>query len=129
MKQQTIIRDGFISKGSAEITGSLNVTQGITGALTGTASFSTQAISASYVSGSGVVGAVSDSTRLNGQAASYYLNASNINAGTLSNSYLPSSINITSVTASFKGNLTGTATTASYVVTSLTASFIDGGFY
>ena len=76
--------------------------------------------SASYVAGANVNGAVGDSTRLNGQVASYYLNASNINTGTLSNSYLPSAINVTSVTASFKGNVDGnasTATTASFAST------------
>ena len=150
MKQQTIIRDGFISKGNAEITGSIIVSAGITGSLFGTASFAstagavigsvTNAISASYVAGGNVDGAVGNSTRLNNQAASYYTNASNINAGTLENSYLPTSINITS----FTGSLKGTATTASYVLNAvsaststqalsssftLTASFIDGGFY
>jgi len=44
----TYIRDGFVSAGSAQITGSLGVTGGITGTLTGTASYATQALSASY---------------------------------------------------------------------------------
>ena len=44
----TYIRDGFVSAGSAQITGSLGVTGGITGSLQGTASYATQALSASY---------------------------------------------------------------------------------
>ena len=44
----TYIRDGFVSAGSAQITGSLGVTRGITGSLQGTASYATQALSASY---------------------------------------------------------------------------------
>ena len=47
----TYIRDGFVSAGSAQITGSLGVTGGITGSLKGTAttaSYVLQAVSASY---------------------------------------------------------------------------------
>ena len=44
---------------------------------------------------------------LNNQAASFYQNASNINAGTLGNAFLPAAINVTSVSASFTGSLTG----------------------
>ena len=89
----TYIRDGFVSAGSAQITGSLGVTGGITGSLQGTASYATQALSASYapsavgatfpftgsaiITGSlGVIGnttmtgsfGVSGSVRLNGNA-------------------------------------------------------------
>jgi len=78
------------------------------GTLTGTASYAAQANSSSYAL---------NSTNLNGQAASYYLNASNINAGTLGNAYLPSQISVTGVTASFQGNLTGTASFANYATT------------
>ena len=49
----TYIRDGFVSAGSAQITGSLGVTGGITGSLQGTASYATQALSASYAPGGG----------------------------------------------------------------------------
>jgi hypothetical protein len=41
-----IIKNGFFSQGNSNITGSLNVTAGITGSLQGTASF---AISASFI--------------------------------------------------------------------------------
>jgi hypothetical protein len=44
MGQSTYIRDGFVSAGNAQVTGSLGVTGGITGALTGTAT------TASYIS-------------------------------------------------------------------------------
>ena len=81
----------------------------------GNATSATTATTASYISGSNVIGAVSNSTKLNGQADSYYTNASNISSGTISNSYLPAAINITSVTASFKGNLVGTASNATNV--------------
>mgnify|MGYP003334428000 CR=1 FL=1 len=90
---------------SASFTGSL------IGALTGTASYASQANSSSYAL---------NSTNLNGQAASYYTNATNINAGTIGNAYLPSQINVTGVSASFLGNLTGTA---SYASMALTASY------
>lgn len=49
----TYIRDGFVSAGSAQITGSLGVTGGITGSLQGTASYATQALSASYAPSAG----------------------------------------------------------------------------
>jgi hypothetical protein len=77
-------------------------------------SVNTITATASYASQAG------NSTNLNGQAASYYTNASNINAGKIANAYLPSAINVTSVTASFAGSLTGTA---SYASQALTASF------
>ena len=43
-----IIKNGFRSQGDSEITGSLNVSAGITGSLLGTASYATQALSASF---------------------------------------------------------------------------------
>jgi hypothetical protein len=48
MGQSTYIRDGFVSAGNAQVTGSLGVTGGITGSLFGTASYATQALSASF---------------------------------------------------------------------------------
>ena len=81
---------------------------------------------ASYIAGANVDGAVNDSNRLGGQGASYYLNASNINAGTLNNSYLPSAINVTSVTASFKGDLVGTSSWANNVTTNAITDLATG---
>lgn len=116
---QTIIGTAIFS-GSMQSTGSLSFANGfgVTGSLFGTASWASNALSANTASY--VLQAVSasfattaaNSTQLNGQAASYYTNATNINAGTIGNAYLPSAINVTSVTASFKGNLVGTASWA-----------------
>ena len=113
---QTIVGTARFS-GSIESTGSLTFVSGfgVTGSLFGTASWASNALTANTASY--VLQAVSasfatlaaNSSQLNGQAASYYLNASNINAGTIGNAYLPSAINVTSVTASFKGDLVGTA--------------------
>ena len=111
------------------------VTASFTGNLTGTASFATsasQAVTASYVLQAVSASFATNASQLNGQAASFYQNASNINAGTLGNAFLPAAINVTSVTASFAGNLTGTASfatsasqavTASYVLQAVSASF------
>jgi hypothetical protein len=61
MGQSTYIRDGFVSAGNAQVTGSLGVTGGITGSLLGTATSATLA---------------ADSDRLGGVgAASYALNS------------------------------------------------------
>ena len=79
------------------------------------ATSATTATTASHIAGTNVFGAVGNSTKLNGQADSYYTNASNISSGTISNSYLPAAISVTSVTASFKGNLVGTASNATNV--------------
>ena len=92
----------------------------------GNASTATTATTASYISGSNVIGSVSNSNALNGNADSYYTNASNISSGTISNSYLPAAINITSVTASFKGNLVGTASWASNATNATTATTANG---
>ena len=54
MANEFIIRKGFKSLADSEITGSLNVTAGITGSLFGTASYTTNALSASYASNGGV---------------------------------------------------------------------------
>ena len=100
----------------------------------------TNAVSSSYILGSNVDGTVAtatsasyasnastadDSDLLQGQNGAYYTNATNINAGTIGNAYLPSAINVTSVTASLLGNvvgnLTGTATTASFIAASSAA--------
>jgi hypothetical protein len=92
-----------------QFTGSIQVQGSITGSLLGTAS---------------------NAALLNSQAASYYTNASNINAGTISDSYLPATISsdITgnaatatsasyALTASYAANAGGTAVSASYALT------------
>ena len=104
---------------ASTITGITSISStAFTGSLLGTASYAAQANTASFAT------QAANSTNLNGQAASYYLNASNINAGTLANTYLPSQISVTGVTASFTGSHVGTLTgTASYATQALTASY------
>lgn len=48
MANEFIIKNGFFSEGSSNITGSLTITQGITGSLFGTASYSLNGLSSSY---------------------------------------------------------------------------------
>ena len=118
---------GITSITSTAFTGSF--TGSLTGALTGTASYASQANTASYAltaNSSSFATQANNAANLNNQAASYYLNASNINAGTLGNAYLPSQINVTGITASagFTGSLTGSLLgTASYASMALTASY------
>ena len=50
MANEFIIKNGFRSQGNSEVTGSLNVTGGITGSLLGTASFATTAGNATSIS-------------------------------------------------------------------------------
>ena len=54
MANEFKIKNGFFSEGNSNITGSLNVSAGITGSLLGTASYATQAVSASYAANGGV---------------------------------------------------------------------------
>ena len=138
---------GITSISATSITASF--TGSLTGALTGTASYATNALTASYASNVPVTASyannaasasyastatsasfASNANQLGGQVASYYTNASNINAGTIGNAYLPSAISVTSITASFTGShvgtLTGTAsyaTTASYANNATSASY------
>jgi hypothetical protein len=132
MANEFVAKNGLISQNNTTVSGSLTVTQGITGSFTGsligslqgTSSYASQSLSSSFAS---------NANQLNGQASSYYLNATNINAGTLSNTYLPSAINITSVTASFSGSLTGALIgTSSWAISAsqaVTASYITGSIY
>jgi hypothetical protein len=76
-----------------QFTGSIQVQGSITGSLLGTAS---------------------NAALLNSQAASYYTNASNINAGTISDLYLPATIS---------SDITGNAATATSASYALTASY------
>ena len=92
------------------VTASAGFTGSLTGALTGTAS---QAENANL---------------LDNQHGSFYQNASNINAGTIGNAYLPAAISVTSITASagFTGSLTGaligTASWATNATNTITAT-------
>ena len=107
---------------ASTITGITSISStAFTGSLLGTASYAAQALTASYATQAG------NSTNLNGQAASYYTNASNINAGTIGNAYLPSQINVTGVSASFTGSLTGALVgTASWASTAVNSTQLNG---
>jgi len=97
--------------GSYVLTGSLTATGQFIGSLNGNAATATSASQAT------------EADLLDGQHGSYYLNASNINAGTIADAYLPGTISsditgnaATATSASF-------ATTASYVLNAVSASF------
>ena len=121
MANEFTARNGIIAKNNSIITGSLNVTQGITGSLFGTASVAT---SASY--------ALSASQA---QTASYVLNAVSASFSTLAQTSNTASYVVTAQTASYVLNAVSsslaqtasfvtTAQTASYVVTAQTASYV-----
>jgi hypothetical protein len=61
MANEFIIKNGYFSQGSSNVTGSLTVTAGVTASLQGTASWSNNAITSSYI--------------VTAQTASYVLNA------------------------------------------------------
>lgn len=99
-----ITRNGFTSQNDSVVSGSLIVTNGITG------SFSGSGANLYDIPASGITG----------------LNLSQISSGSVSASISPDSgvqINTNVTATSFTGSLFGTA---SY---SVTASFIDGGYY
>jgi len=76
MANEFKIKNGYLSEGNSQITGSLNVSAGITGSLFGTSSYAVQALSASYATtASYVQNAQSASYVQNAQTASYVLNA------------------------------------------------------
>jgi hypothetical protein len=97
MANEFVARNGLIAQNNSTVTGSLNVTSGITGSLQGTASYASQALSSSYsFTSSYVENAQTASYVTTAQTASYVLQA---------------------VSASF-------ASTASYVETAQTASYV-----
>jgi hypothetical protein len=115
---QTLWGTVDIRTGPVLVTGSLNVSQGITGSLLGSASFATNALTASFLSGTALsssyaISASRAETAGTAATASYVLNA-------ISSSYsLSSSISNTSISASVALN----ANTASYVLNAVSASF------
>ncbi len=70
MANEFIIKNGYRSQGNSEVTGSLNVTAGITGSLQGTATTASFVSTASYASNSATASYVQTA-----QTASYVLNA------------------------------------------------------
>jgi hypothetical protein len=90
--------------GSVLMTGSLNVTSGITGSLFGTASYATNALTASYISGSG------------GGVGFPFSGSAVITGSFLVSSSFVDFTKATYVTGSFTGSLQGTASYSSYAV-------------
>lgn len=84
--------------------------------ITGTISTANYASTANYSN---------DSDKLDAQQGSYYLDASNINAGTLGSAYLSGSYTITSSTANALSSYDITVSTANYAVTSNALSSYD----
>ena len=105
MPNEFVARNGIIALNNSSITGSLDVSGGITGSLFGTASWASNAVTSSYI-----LNAVSASFAT---TASYVLNA-------VSSSFASTaSFVVTAQTASFVQN----AQTASYVLNAVSASF------
>lgn len=117
------VSGSFILTGSQHITGSISASLGTnTIGFHGTSSwgfFASQSVSSSYAL---------NSTNLNNQASSYYVNASNLSTGVLNNALLPSQINVVGISASFTGSLLGIATSASMVVNGSTTN-LDYGLF
>ncbi len=102
MGQEFVARNGIIALKNSVVSGSLNVTNGVTSSLFGTASWSNNSISASYYGGS----VVSSSYSFNSTSASYSFNATS------------ASISINSITAS-------NSNTSSWAINSITASYAN----
>jgi hypothetical protein len=121
MANEFKIKNGYLSEGNSQITGSLNVSAGITGSLFGTASYAVTALTASYYSGSVTSAsyATTASYVQNAQTASYVLNA-------VSSSYAltASYVDTLNQNVIINGNLNVNGT-ASY--TYVTASQLDVG--
>jgi hypothetical protein len=120
MANEFIIKNGYFSQGSSNVTGSLTVTAGVTASLQGTASWSNNAITSSYIvtaqTASYVLNAVSSSFATNAQTASFITTAQT--ASYVLNA-VSSSFSSNAATASF----VTTAQTASYVLNAVSASF------
>ena len=129
LKTKLVIKNGYVAAGASQITGSLNLTQGInavggfTGSLLGTALSASMALyvlgtnvdgavgsaaTASYVAGGNVAGAVSDSDRLGGVAAASYALSSTLTgfATTGSNTFSGNQIFNGNVTINGTGSIT-----------------------
>ena len=125
-------KNGKILNGDYEISGSLNVTNGITSSLYGTASFATNAQNATTASY--VLNAVSSSFSQNSEnavTASYVLNAVSSSFATTAQNATTASYVLNAVSSSFSQNAVSSsfaqnsqnATTASYVLNAVSSSF------
>jgi hypothetical protein len=74
MGQSTYIRDGFVSAGNAQVTGSLGVTGGITGSLLGTAT-SASYIDPTFISASAAASGFTGPTTINNNTDNYVVTA------------------------------------------------------
>lgn len=117
MANEFIARKGLIVSGSGQITGSLNVSGGITGSLFGTGSWATNAVSASFAT----TASAATSITFTPLSSSYAATSSLLLGSVTSASYAATaSLLLGSITsASF-------ATTASYASTATTASYFSG---
>ena len=144
MANEFIARNGLIAQNNSTVTGSLTVTSGITGSLLGTAS---QASTSSYLNTLNQDLTFNGNLTLNGTASVTYLNvtyesasviyssgsnqlgdATNDTQTLIGRTIITGSFEVTGSTniPSITGSLFGTA---SYSNFTLTASYIDGGFY
>jgi len=137
MANEFVARNGVIALDDSQITGSLTVTNGVTGSLFGTSSFATNALTASYADNVPATAsfattasyAISASQAINSdnaltasyvqtaQTASYVLNA-------VSASYALSASQATSANNALTASYVTLAQTASYVQTAQTASYV-----
>jgi len=74
MGQSTYIRDGFVSAGNAQVSGSLGVTKGITGSLLGTATTASY-ISPTFISASTAASGFGGSVTINNNTDNYVVTA------------------------------------------------------
>jgi hypothetical protein len=109
--------------GSAIITGSLNVTSGITGSLFGTASWANNAQTASYT-----LNVLSASYATNSSTASYAQNA-NTASYVISSSFANNANTASYVLNAVSASYTNFASTASYVLNAISSSFASTASY
>ena len=118
MANEFIIKNGYFSQGSSTITGSLTVTAGVTASLQGTASWSNNAITASYI-----VTAQTASYVLNAVSSSFATTAQNANTASFVTTAQTASYVLNAVSSSFSSTAQN-ANTASFVTLAQTASFV-----
>ena len=98
-----IFTGSLFTTGSIVSTGSLNILGGITGSLLGTASYATQALSASYWSGS-IINAATASYVLNAISASHSATASSADNFLVRGTLTAQTINVQTITSSIEFN-------------------------
>jgi hypothetical protein len=131
MPNEFIARNGVIALNNSTVTGSLNVTAGITGSLLGTASYATQALTASNANtASYIITANTASYVLQAVSSSYSLTASNAQGGTTNYITLWSGTTILSSSTIYQtgGNVgigTSTATPAARLQVSGTVNVVN----